>query len=200
MGEAPSSKTLVAIKVLMGSHTQGELEYIHAAVQTMVRLSHPGLLRIRDGGVVESHPFLVMDYAPYGSLRSRSPRGTILDPLTLLAMLKPLVSAVQFVHEHSLVHGNLKPENVLLGPMHALLLSDFGFVVNAASRRLTPSQEGMAALVYLAPEQLHGQTQFASDQYALGIMVYEWLSGDVPFHGSFEDLVQQQRTAAPPPL
>ncbi len=194
LGEALSSRTPVAVKVLSLSYTRDEMERVRWAVHTFGRLSHPALLRVRDFGVVDDRPFLVMDYVPQGSLRMRYPRGT------MLSLLKHLVPAVQFAHEHSLLHGNLKPENILVGPTHTLLLSDFGLVVGASARRPRLEMLGTPAVVYLAPEQLQDQAQFASDQYALGIMAYEWLSGDVPFHGSVEELVKQQLTVPPPPL
>ncbi len=122
--KVPFSKTLAVLKVLLQPHTPEEIERVHGAVLTLARLTHPSLLPIRDFGIVDTHPYLVMDYAPHGSLRTRAPRGTILDMPTLLSVLKHLVPAVQFAHEHNLVHGNIKPENILLDLTHTPLLSD----------------------------------------------------------------------------
>src|SRR5205807_1491142 len=97
-------------------------------------------------------------------------------------------------------HRDIKPENLLVGHHHEVLLSDFGLAVLAHSARSQPVQETAGTMAYMAPEQIQGHPSPASDQYALGIVVYEWLCGDRPFHGSFTEIYSQQLFVPPPPL
>ena len=81
-----------------------------------------------------------------------------------------------------------------------ILLSDFGIATAAQSSRYQSTQEAIGTLAYMSPEQLQGKPRISSDQYSLGIVVYEWLSGDRPFHGSFIEMASQHMLVPPPPL
>jgi len=81
-----------------------------------------------------------------------------------------------------------------------VLLSDFGIALIAQSSRYQSTQEVIGTVAYMAPEQIQGKPRLTSDQYALGIVIYEWLTGDRPFHGSFTELGTQHMFASPPPL
>src|SRR5438270_10287817 len=80
------------------------------------------------------------------------------------------------------------------------MLSDFGIALVAQSSRYQSTQEVVGTVAYMSPEQIQGKPRPASDQYSLGVVVYEWLTGDRPFHGSFTELCTQHMFAAPPPL
>jgi eukaryotic-like serine/threonine-protein kinase len=99
-----------------------------------------------------------------------------------------------------LIHRDIKPENILLGRRNEILLSDFGIALVAQSSRYQSAQEMAGTMAYMAPEQIQGKPRPASDQYSLGIVVYEWLSGDRPFHGSLTELVGQHLSVPPPSL
>lgn len=200
LGEHLSSHTQVAIKMFSVQLAGDESARFHAEVGTLVHLTHPALLPILDGGTEGDVPFLVMEHAPGGSLRQLHPRGTRLQAPIVLSYLKPIAAALQFVHDRQRIHGNVKPENLLLGRTNALLLSDMSLAVLTQRSQSLTQQRGAGAISYLAPEQLQGQPHAASDQYALGVVVYEWFSGDLPFHGSFDELYRQQLSVAPPPL
>src|SRR5207244_9682718 len=88
----------------------------------------------------------------------------------------------------------------LLGQRNEILLSDFGIALVAQSSRYQSIQEMAGTMAYMAPEQIQGKPRPASDQYALGVVAYEWLSGDRPFHGSLTELVGQHLSVPPPPL
>jgi serine/threonine protein kinase len=201
LSEHLSLHTQVAIKVFSLPLVSEEVAGFHMYVKTLSRLKHAALLQVLASGMHGTRPFLVMDYAAGGSLRELHPRGTILPIPVMLSYLQPLVVALQFVHGQGLIHGNIKPENILLGQHGRILLSDMGLPVLKRKRHFLRHQnrEGCAA-TYLAPEQIQGQPDPASDQYALGVVVYEWLCGDVPFNGSFEETVQQHLFASPLPL
>ncbi len=89
---------------------------------------------------------------------------------------------------------------MLLGRHNEILLSDFGIALVAQSSRLQSTQEAIGTAAYMAPEQLQGKPRRASDQYALGIVAYEWLCGERPFNGNFTELYSQHMFVPPPPL
>jgi serine/threonine protein kinase len=89
---------------------------------------------------------------------------------------------------------------MLLGRCNEVLLSDFGIALVAQSSRYQSTQEMAGTMAYMAPEQIQGRPRPASDQYSLGIVVYEWLTGDRPFHGSLTELVGQHLSVSPPSL
>src|SRR5437667_126518 len=94
----------------------------------------------------------------------------------------------------------LKPENVLLGPKHEVLLCDFGLALLTSYRESLQVRERFGTLSYMAPELIHGQPAPASDQYALAVMVYEWLCGHLPFEGLAAHLSNQHLYIDPPSL
>src|SRR2546421_336565 len=116
------------------------------------------------------------------------------------ADVKQVADALQYAHDEKLIHRDIKPENMLLGRRNDILLSDFGIALVAQSSRYQSAQEMAGTMAYMAPEQIQGKPRPASDQYSLGIVVYEWLSGDRPFHGSLTELVGQHLSVPPPPL
>ncbi len=119
---------------------------------------------------------------------------------TVVNYTKQVAEALQYAHEKKLIHRDIKPENLLLGENHQVLLSDFGIALITQSTRFQNTQETIGTAAYMAPEQLQGKPRRASDQYALGIVVYEWLCGDRPFHGSFTEIYSQHMFTPPPSL
>src|SRR5438067_2933128 len=118
-----------------------------------------------------------MDYAPYGNLRELHPSGSVVALSTIVSYTMALASALQHAHDQHLIHRDLKPENVLLGSKHEVLLSDFGLALLTSDTESLQIKERFGTLAYMAPEQIRGQPCPASDQYALAVMTYEWLSG-----------------------
>jgi serine/threonine protein kinase len=204
-GEHIFLKTQAAIKVLPGELSQKALEVFIAGTRDIAQMKHPNILRLLEFGVEGKTPFLVTDYTSNGSLRQRHARGIPIAHATIVSYVKQIASALQHIHDKGLVHGGVRPENMLPGPQNRILLSDFspmvGTLDEASTSILSGSQEEEAEqLKYMAPEQLSGNPGPASDQYALGIVVYEWLSGDTPFHGSANEIRQQHYSPALPPL
>src|SRR5439155_24033425 len=177
-----------------------EVDGFLSEARTLAHLRHPHIVRVLDFGIQEGTPFLVMEYAPGGTLRQLHPKGTRLPLDTVISYVKQVASALHYAHEQRLIHRDLKPENMLLGPDQELWLSDFGLAVVAHSARSQPFQQTAGTLAYMAPEQLQGHPTPASDQYALGVMVYEWLCGSRPFSGSFPELAVQHTLVPPPSL
>src|SRR5215472_14061321 len=200
LGEHVHLETQAAIKVLQTHLARENIEQFRQEARTIARLEHPHIVHILDFGVEGTTPFLVMMYAPGGTLRHRHPKGTQLPLPLIVSYVKQVAEALQFAHAQRLVHRDVKPENRLLGRGDELLLSDFGIAVMAQSSRSQSTQDMVGTMAYMSPEQIHGKPRAASDQYSLGVVVYEWLSGDRPFHGSLTEMVAQHLAVPPPPL
>ena len=200
LGEQVHLGTQAAVKVLSTEIIPEEVEQFRTEARTIARLTHPHIVGVLDFGVQEGVPYLVMQYAPGGTLRQRFPPGSQHTPATLLPYVQQVASALQHAHTHKLIHRDIKPENMLLDGQESVLLSDFGIAVLALSSRMHAPQEVAGTAAYMAPEQITGEAQFASDQYALGIVLYEWLTGERPFHGSLTEVYAKHLHAAPPPL
>lgn len=200
LGEHIHLNVQTSIKVLDMRLTKDDMGDFLSEARMIARLRHPNIIQVLEFGVENNTPFLVMDYAPHGTLRQLYSQGTQLAPTTILPYVKQIASALQYAHNEKIIHRDIKPENMLLGPNYELLLSDFGIAVVANSSR-TQSMRGVAGTVaYMAPEQLRGKPIFASDQYSLSVVMYEWLSGYSPFRGSFVEVATQHTLLAPPPL
>ena len=192
--------TNAAIKVLHTQLAAADIASFLTEAQTIANLEHPHIVRVLDFDVAEGVPFLVMSYAPNGTLRQLHPKGTQLPLPTVVSYVKQLAEALQYAHDEKLIHRDVKPENMLVGRRNEVLLSDFGIALIAQSSRYQSTQEMIGTIAYMSPEQIQGKPRPASDQYSLAIAVYEWLCGDRPFHGSFTELCTQHMFATPAPL
>jgi serine/threonine protein kinase len=176
--------------------------------QRLVALKHGSVLSLLEYGQQNQRGYLVMSYLPDGSLLEAFSPGTPkfrfalpLQPATVAGLLDQVAGALGYLHGQGVLHGNVKPSNMLLasdaqGALH-VLVSDFGLSSLFMS---TPSQVmSNHSALYAAPELLQGQPVPASDQYSLGIVVYQLLTGHVPFGGSDLAQVIQQQLALPPP-
>ncbi|WP_069805623.1 serine/threonine-protein kinase [Thermogemmatispora onikobensis] len=206
LGEHTQRKHLVAVKVL---HTGLNYEALRHLVNEarLFRLRHPHIVAVQDFGLEQALgvPFIVMDYAPNGTLRQRHPQGTRVPLELVLHYVQQLADALQYAHDENVIHRDLKPENMLLDQEDRLLLTDFGIsVIVQTPPGQTPLEQQNAGIAgtphYMAPEQFMGRTSRASDQYALAVIVYEWLCGDPPFDGTFYELYAQHSQASPPSL
>ncbi len=201
LGEHVYLRTLAAVKVLQTRlSNDSDLERFLNEARTVGHLSHPNIVRVLDFGVASETPFLVMDYAPSGTLRQRHPKGTQLPITAIIPYVKSIADALQYAHDRKLIHRDIKPENMLLGRGHEVLLSDFGIALITQSSRDQSTQDIVGTIGYMSPEQIQGKPRAASDQYSLATVVYEWLSGDRPFQGSFIELCTQHMFTPPPPL
>ena len=171
--------------------------------ETTEKLVHPHIVRLLDFDIEQDTPFLVLDFAPGGSLRTRHPKGSIVPLATVGEYLKELASALQYAHDLHILHRDMKPDNVLIGRQRELLLSDFGIaVLSQTGRTSLEASYGIGGTpYYMAPEAYRGKPEKASDQYALAVVVYEWLCGSVPFsQGNFIQLGYQHAHEPLPPL
>src|SRR5579863_7065181 len=200
LGEHVYLKTRAAIKVMRVQLTERDVEDFLTEARTIAHLSHSHIVNVLDCGVEHDTPFLVMKYAPHGTLRQRHPKGTLVPLATVVPYVMQIADALQFAHTKKIIHRDVKPENMLLGEEDDVLLSDFG-TATIVQNTLTQSPQMMAGTsYYTAPEQLKGKDCFASDQYALAMVLFEWLSGKRPFRGSFGEVMSQHVLAQLPHL
>ena len=202
LGEHIYLGTLAAIKVLRTELDSDEIEHFHAEARTIARLVHPHIVRVLEFGVENTTPFLVVDYAPNGTLRKRHARGVPLALSTVVGYVRQIADALQYAHDQKVIHRDVKPENMLLGRRNEVLMSDFGIALVTSSHyhSTQDAQALVGTIAYMAPEQIQAEAFPASDQYALGVVVYEWLTGTRPFQGSFTEIAVKHALAAPPPL
>lgn len=193
---------LVAVKLIKAPLTQREDLKAFLNEARSIRLKHPHIVPLLDFGL-SSHdlPFLVMEYVAGGTLRDRYPKGSRVPLDRVVDLTTQLASALQYAHDRHLVHRDVKPENMLCRTDGTVLLSDFGIAsVAHASSSASAYQDFGGTLPYMAPEQHTGKPRPASDQYALAVVVYEWLAGVRPFQGTVPELVSQHLHAPPPGL
>jgi serine/threonine protein kinase len=174
-------KHLTAIKVLRPElSNKYKADFLKEAKRSL-ELRHPHIVRFIDFGIHEDTPFLIMEYLVNGTMRRRHPKGTCVPIEMVVSYVKQLANALQYIHGQKLVHRDVKPENILLGAREEPLLSDFGIMAIAHTTGSLCEQDFAGTVAYMAPEQIQKVPRPASDQYALGVIVYEWLCGTHPF-------------------
>ncbi|MFO0652219.1 MAG: serine/threonine-protein kinase [Polyangiales bacterium] len=202
----------VALKVLR-AQTVFPVETLTRFVreaQTAARLTHPHIVDVFDVGVHAGTPFLAMEYLEGETLAARISREGRLSPRDVANIMVPVISAVAKVHDAGIVHRDLKPENLFLtvprpGVIHPKLL-DFGIARVAedkASPAITRTNSILGTPYYMSPEQIQRSRSVdaRADQWALGVILHEALSGALPFDGeTLLAVLSRVAAGAPPPL
>jgi len=194
--------TPAAVKVLHIPLTGRDALHAFLSEARTVRLRHPHIVPILDFGLSrrDDFPYLVMAYADRGTLRDCHPRGSRLSNKAIDTYVQQLASALQYAHDQRIIHRDVKPENMLLCSDSTVQLSDFGIARINELASLSSLHSAAGTPAYVAPEQSQGKPCPASDQYALAIVVYEWLTGQRPFQGDPLALMLQHHKDAPPSL
>jgi eukaryotic-like serine/threonine-protein kinase len=203
LGEHVQFNKQCVVKVWQLQLKENLVDRFLTQTRALAQLEHPHILRVRDAGVEHLAPFLVMDYVPHVTLQQRSSRGVPKPLSDILPFLQPLAEALQYAHNNGFLHKDIRPRNILLGWNNNVLLSNFTIPALLQSEEQPnhlKAAEVSELLGYMPPEQMQGKAVPASDQYALAVVIYEWLSGDLPFHGSYGDIVNQHLHAQPPLL
>jgi serine/threonine protein kinase len=200
LGEDLTSQAQYALKLFGIELTEAEIEDFHNTVSLPMQFPGSPVVELRELGVVGKTPFLAMHYAPGGTLREVMRQHTRPAPEVILPYIKRIAGALQRFHEKKLVYGETWPENILLEGNGEIKLGDCG--ITAMIWKLRPAFRNALTgrINYMAPEQIQGWVYPGSDQYALGVIVYEWLTGDLPFTGSVPEVREKQRFQPPPPL
>jgi eukaryotic-like serine/threonine-protein kinase len=200
LAEHMHQHSYAALKVLTLHLDEETIEtFLHEA-RALFLLKHPSIVPLLDFGVDHKIPFLVMEYAPNGTLHQRHRSGERVALEVVVAYVQQVASALQYAHDQSLIHRDIKPQNMLIGSQGQLLLSDFGVATLVHSQLSLATREMLGTVPYMAPEQIRGRLHKATDQYALGICAYEWLCGVRPFTGSTWEVMTRHVSTPPAPL
>ncbi len=194
----------VAMKVLPPHLTfgKGAIGRFRREARTAAALEHPNIIpvyRIAPGGRVF---WYTMKYLEGRSLAEVLEERKVLPLAAAITILERVADALDYAHTRHVIHRDVKPSNVMLDPRGHILVMDFGIAKEAASGTLARSDAIIGTPYYMSPEQCRGGTLTgASDQYSMGVMAYQMLSGRVPFDNrTVVDILRQQCTEAPPPL
>ncbi len=190
LGEHLEQGSYAAIKLLQVQlDDDAAIEQFHAETRTLARLVHPHIVRLLDAGVEGGMPFLVTDYAAGGTLRQRHPGKMMLPLPRIIAYVHQIAAALQYAHEQKLIHRDVKPGNMFIGQHGTILLGDFGLALDVQKHNTETPLDVVGTVPYMAPEQLMGMPCYASDQYSLAAVVYEWLCGVQPLYDREGQLV-----------
>jgi serine/threonine protein kinase len=165
------------------------------------RLRHDGIQRSLDGHADRSRPYMVMEYVEGRTLREALKQDGVPPVERAVDIAGQVAGAMAYAHRQGVYHRDLKPENVLVTPSGRAVVTDFGIALMEGARRLTYRwfTSEMGTPDYMAPEQVQGKRGDArTDVYAIGVMLFEMLSGDVPWHGGDALTVMSQKLTAPP--
>ena len=200
-----SLRRLVAVKVLdagAGADPRSAARF-RTEAEAAARFHHPNIIQVYELGEFEGLDYLVIEYAAGGSLRDRID-GSPQDPRESARMLEILAHAVHYAHQCGIVHRDLKPANVLLSEDGVPKVADFGLAkLLEYSEGPTRSGDLLGTPSYMAPEQAMGRPDEitpATDIYALGVILYEMLTGQTPFRGATPlSTIEQIATQDPTP-
>ncbi len=176
----------VAIKMLRGelSNDPVTLLRFQREANAASKLNHPNVVQVYDVGEYEGRHYIVMEHVRGRTLKQLIQLRGALHKEEAVNIMKQVVSAVQHAHEHHIIHRDIKPQNIMIKDDGTVKITDFGIALAHDAVQLTQSDSVLGSAHYLAPETTRGEPATNQiDIYALGIVFYELLSGDVPFHG-----------------
>ena len=176
----------VAVKIMRSSLT-GDPVYVtrfHREASAAAALSHKNIVEIYDVGDEKDDYYIVMEYVPGQTLKELIHKRGALHYVEAVDIMKQVVSATAKAHAIGIIHRDLKPQNIMVTDSGVVKIGDFGIVSIQSLSQVTQTDTIMGSLHYLAPEIARGEKATAqSDIYALGIVFYELLRGEVPFNG-----------------
>ncbi len=171
-----------------------------AEAQAVTSLTHPHIVAVYDWGEIPLHHYIAMEYVAGGTLQDLMRRDGRLGETAALSMAAEVADALAYAHGRDVVHRDIKPHNILLTEAGHVKVADFGIARTLDATQLTRSGIVMGSAHYISPEQARGdQAGPASDQYALGVVLYEMLAGEVPFTGEAPIAIALKHLNDPPP-
>ncbi len=175
----------VALKVMSSRYARDEefVERFKREAQSAAALSHPNIVSIFDRGESEDGTYYIaMEYLPGGTLKNRILKRGALPPHTATAVALQMAEALRAAHERDVIHRDIKPHNILITGLGDVKVTDFGIARAAASSSMTRTGHILGTAHYISPEQAMGEPVGpASDLYSLGVVLYEMLTGELPF-------------------
>jgi serine/threonine protein kinase len=196
----------VAIKVirsdLFGSAVMERmLKRFNREAKSLAKLSYPNIVKVLDYGGYQGAPYLVMEYLPGGTLKEKL-SGGLMSWQESLRLLTPIARVLNYIHANKIIHRDIKPSNILITQTGEPMLSDFGIakvLEDETTTELTASGAGIGTPEYMAPEQGMGQTDERSDIYALGVVLYQMITGRVPFRADTPMAIMLKKSQEPLP-
>jgi serine/threonine-protein kinase len=188
----------VAIKILNDRYANDELfiERFRREAKSAAALSHPNIVSIYDRGEAEGTYYIAMEVIEGRSLKEMILTRGPLPITTALTLAREILDALSFAHRHGIIHRDIKPHNILIG--ERLKVTDFG-IARAGASQMTEAGSIMGTAQYLSPEQARGApVTAASDLYSVGIVLYEMLTGKVPFTGDSPIEIAMKHLNDPP--
>ncbi len=190
----PERKVAIAVEII--STSQEEQEHLRREARILLEFDHPHIVRVYDYDIEGNVFYLVMKYYKKGNLHELYPRGKTASVHKIVSHIEQIASALQYTHDHGVIHRDVKPENILVDVNENVLLGDFGLAKQLTS--ISTSGDVMGTSAYMAPEQWDGDAYSASDQYALAVVAYELLCGKPPFQGSTAAIAGQHKVKVLP--
>jgi len=191
----------VAIKVLAPQYArdQGFVQRFRREAQAAARLNHPNVVSVYDTGSDPPVHYIVMEYVPGRTLGEVLKSEGRLQPERAAEVAAQVASALQFAHAAGIVHRDVKPANIMLTPQGEVKVMDFGIARAVSTETLTATATVLGTASYLSPEQAQGEPVDArSDIYSLGVVLYETLTGQVPFAADSPVAVAYKHVREPP--
>jgi len=190
----------VAIKILNDRHAADDqfVERFRREAKNAAGLSHPNIVSIYDRGEAEGTYYIAMEFLDGRSLKELIVGRGPAPIKTAVEYARQILAAVGFAHKHGIVHRDIKPHNVLVGPEGRLKVTDFGIARSGASQ-MTEVGSIIGTAQYLSPEQARGApVDQTSDLYSVGVVLYELLTGQVPFTGDTPLEIAMKHLSEPP--
>ena len=177
---------LVAIKVLRSNFENDDIAIARFQREAfaMAELSHPNIVGISDVGEFESQQYIVMEFVDGMTLKQYINQNAPLANDEAIEIITEILSAMDMAHSHGIIHRDLKPQNVLVSSSGTVKVTDFGIAKALSETSLTQTNTMFGSVHYLSPEQARGSNATVqSDIYAIGIILFELLTGQIPFDG-----------------
>jgi serine/threonine protein kinase len=205
----PETGQIVAIKVLPRIAKEELRARFKREAQTIASLDHPGIINVFDFGETSGILYMVMEFVDGPNLSQLMKQHGAMSLDQVCAILTDIADALDYAHAQGFIHRDIKPSNVLLEPLaepsgvrlYRSVITDFGLARGSDFSRLTRTGKIMGTLAYIAPEQIDAPSEVtgAADQYALAVMTYEMLTGQVPFSASNPLALLNMHLNEPPP-
>lgn len=191
----------VAVKVLRPEFNSDEefLERFQREALAASKMSHHNIVNLLDVGEEDGYRYLVMEYMRGRTLKDIiTEKGALPEPVAGQIAIR-ILSALQHAHDNGIIHRDIKPQNILINAEGLVKVADFGIARVAGSNTLTKGDSVMGSVHYFSPEQARGEdVTFASDIYSVGVVMYEMLTGRVPFDGDTPVSIALQHISTPP--